>query len=178
MMYCFFKRCYDNEEQFEQFHCFATLLKTGYSIVVKAMLDIWWGCGREGKLRTFSSKVEAAYALCANVVDICKSILVANEGQNSFGEVAGSFLSYVADFSDHNNFCYTCRHMGLNIVNNVFYSLTRPTAASPALATWISTSLTRPPPLHPARALSLRCQWAVHVQCRAPVSENLGCGHF
>ena len=33
-MYCFFKRCYDEEEQFKQLHCFATHLlckKTAYA---------------------------------------------------------------------------------------------------------------------------------------------------
>ena len=80
------------------------------------------GCCREDELRTFAAKIEAAYAEYTgpNVVEICKSILVANQGQNRFGEVAARFLSYIADFSDHKDFCFTFSQMGLD---NVFYVL-------------------------------------------------------
>ena len=98
------------------------------------------GCCREDELRTFAAKIEAAYAEYTgpNVVEICKSILVANQGQNHSGEVAARVLSYIADFSDHKDFCFTFSQMGLD---NVFYVLD---PASPRSTTWIRASSTRP----------------------------------
>ena len=86
------------------------------------MPNPWWGCGAEDDLQTFAAKIEAAYTgpTGPTVVEICKRLLVANEGQNRFGQVAERFLAYVSDFSDHTDFCYTFDEMGLD---NVFYVL-------------------------------------------------------
>ena len=122
MMYCFFKRCYDDVKQYNQFHTLGSLVKTGYFTAVEAMPNPWWGCGAEDDLQTFAAKIEAAYTgpTGPTVVEICKRLLVANEGQNRFGQVAERFLAYVSDFSDHTDFCCTFDEMGLD---NVFYVL-------------------------------------------------------
>ena len=141
MMYCFFKRCLDDDEQFK--HClhFARRLfdvsPQGLSdkqeaLVVECMPNVWWGCGKDDDLRALT-KVEAAYAAEAaagaavaeggvqNIVKICRSMLAANEGQNRFGEVAGPFLAFLKDFSDYNDFRYVCKkQMGLD---KVYYVL-------------------------------------------------------
>ena len=56
-----------------------------------------------------------------NIVQICRRMLTANEGQNRFGEVAGPFLSFLQDYADYNDFRYVCKkQMGLD---KVFYVL-------------------------------------------------------
>ena len=56
-----------------------------------------------------------------NIVQMCKHMLVANEGKNSFGQVAGPFLAFLKDFSDYNDFRYVCKkQMGLD---KVYYVL-------------------------------------------------------
>ena len=68
MMYCFFKRCYDDEEQFKQCLHFARRLfevlphalsdKKVEALVVECMPNVWWGCGKDDELRAFSAKVD------------------------------------------------------------------------------------------------------------------------
>ena len=103
-MYCFFKRCYDNEEQFKQCLHFARRLfevsplgmssckREEQALVVECMPNVRWGCGKDDDLRAFSAKVEEAYAAKAaattngaavaeggalNIVHICKRMLAA-----------------------------------------------------------------------------------------------------
>ena len=89
-----------------------------------------WAVARTTTLLAFSAKVEAAYAAEAavaadgsapNIVQICKRMLAANEGQNRFGEVARPFLLFLKDFSDYNDvhFVYK-KQMGQDMV---FYVL-------------------------------------------------------
>ena len=66
MMYCFFKRCYDDDEQFKLCLHFAQRLfeasPHGLSdieaLVVECMPNVWWGCGKDDELRAFSAKVD------------------------------------------------------------------------------------------------------------------------
>ena len=97
MIYCFFKRCYDDEEQFMQCLHFARRLfdvsPQGLSdqkeaLVAECMPNVWWGCGEDDDLRAFLAKVERRMRL--------RLLLAANEGQNRFGEVAGPFLAFPA----------------------------------------------------------------------------------
>ena len=80
------------------------------ALVGECIPNVWWGCGKDNNLLLFSAKVEAAYAAEAiadgstqNIVQICLCMLVANEGQNSFGKKAGPFLTFLQDFPDYNN---------------------------------------------------------------------------
>ena len=115
----FFKSCYNHEKQFKQCLHFARQLfdlttmsssRKEEALVGECIPNVWWGCGKDNNLLLFSAKVEAAYAAEAiadgstqNIVQICLCMLVANEGQNSFGKKAGPFLTFLQDFPDYNN---------------------------------------------------------------------------
>ena len=55
-----------------------------------------------------------------NIVHICKRMLAANEGQNSFGKVAGPFLAFLKDFSNRDCDDFSKKQIGLH---TVFYVL-------------------------------------------------------
>ena len=99
-MSCFFKRCYDDEEQFKFKQCLHSARrlfdvspqglsdKKVEALVVECMTNVCWGCGKDDDLRTFLAKVDAAYAAEAaacscgeggapNIVHICKRMLAA-----------------------------------------------------------------------------------------------------
>ena len=123
IMYCFFKRCYD-DEQFNQCLYLARRFSFFFHRGARARRRSWWSAcmPKDDNLRAFLAKVDAAYAaeamadgIAPNIVQICRRMQAANEGQNRFSEMAGPFLSFLKDFSDYNDrdLHFVCKQMGL-----------------------------------------------------------------